>query len=86
MKATVTHFNVGLGYYSAVTENQIKAVFTLLEPCEIRLDDILFGELESSGIRVVANESRGSRFKIEIKEIHRVNTPFRGHGGKTLKE
>jgi hypothetical protein len=79
MKADVTHFNAKLGYYSAVTENRKKAVFTLIELGDIQLNDTLVGEIESRGIKLVENQTRHIMLKIDIKEIHDIDTPFCGH-------
>jgi hypothetical protein len=85
MKAQITHYNSKQGYYSAVCESRIKAVFTLLEPGELRLDDVLNGNFDSLGVHTVANETDGNRLKIEVKEIYKIDAPFRGHSGNKPK-
>jgi len=44
MKAKVTHYNS-------------KVVFSLIEPTVLNLDDILAGDIESCGIKMVSNET-----------------------------
>ena len=40
MKAKVTQYNSNVGYYSAITENRTKVVFSLIEPTVLNLDSI----------------------------------------------
>jgi len=79
MKAKVIHLNSKLGYYSATTDRN-KVVFTLIEPAAIEVGDILEGDVESRGVQLVLNENRNVQIKVDIKEIHSLASPFRGHG------
>lgn len=80
MKARVIHFNEKQGYYSATTENRVKVVFNLFDSGELKLEDVLVGNFDSSGVQLVTNETRQTQLKIDIKEFHKIGAPFRGHG------
>lgn len=79
MKAKVTHLNSKLGYYSATTDRN-KVVFSLVDTSTVKLGDILEGDIENYGIRLVINETQNVEIKVNIKELHSLNAPFRGHG------
>jgi hypothetical protein len=79
MKAQVKHFNAELGYYSAITENRNKVVFILVEPATLHLGDILDRDIESSGNRTILNETQNTQLKVNVKELHNLDEPFRGH-------
>jgi hypothetical protein len=79
MKAKVSHLNASLGYYSATTEGN-KVVFTLVEPATVKVGDILEGDIENRGVRSLRNETRNLQLKVDIKELHSLNAPFKGHG------
>lgn len=79
MKAKVSHLNNSLGYYSATTDNN-KVVFTLIESATVRVGDILEGDIESPGVRFLHNETRDVQLKVDIKELHSLGAPFKGHG------
>lgn len=79
MKAKVSHLNASLGYYTATTERN-KVVFTLVEPATVTIGDILDGDIENRGIRLLLNESRNVQFRVDIKEMHSLDAPFKGHG------
>jgi len=57
-------------------------VFSLDDPSLVKLDDILDGDIENRGIRTVFNETRKVQVKLDVKEIHKLDEPFRGHSGK----
>ena len=84
MKAKVIHLNAALGYYSATTEHN-KIVFTVIEPATVKIGDILEGEVETRGIRLLRNTTQSIQLKVDIKELHRLGAPFKGHGGRTPK-
>lgn len=86
MNAQVTHLNVKLGYYSAVIENRLKAVFTVLKSGRINLNDVLVGALDAAGVHEVINKTSGERLTIEIKELHKVGSPFRAHSGDNSQQ
>lgn len=79
MKAKVTHLNSTLGYYSATTDRN-KVVFTLVEPAILKIGDILEGDVENRGIRLLHNETQNVPLKVDIKELHSLDAPFKGHG------
>jgi hypothetical protein len=79
MKAKVSHLNVSLGYYSATTERN-KVVFTLVEPTTVKVGDILEGDIENRGVRLLQNKTRNVQLKVDIKELHSLDAPFKGHG------
>ena len=79
MKAKVSHLNTSLGYYSATTERN-KVVFTLVEPTTVKVGDILDGDIENPGVRLLQNRTRNIQLKVDIKELHSLDTPFKGHG------
>ena len=79
MTAKVTHLNSSLGYYSATTERN-KVVFTLVEPATVKIGDILKGDVENRGVRSLENETRNVQLKVDIKELHSLDAPFKGHG------
>lgn len=79
MKAKVTHLNAFLGYYTATTKRN-KVVFTLLEPATVRIGDILEGDIENRGTRLLLNETQSVQFRVDVKELHSLDAPFKGHG------
>jgi CxxC motif-containing protein len=79
MKAKVTHLNSKLGYYSATTDRN-KVVFTLVEAAPVKVGDILEGDVENRGVQLVLNETQNIQIKVDIKELHSLAAPFRGHG------
>ena len=79
MKAKVTHLNSTLGYYSATTTHN-KVIFTIVEPATLKIDDILEGDIENRGIRLLHNETQNVQLKVNIKELHALNASFKGHG------
>jgi hypothetical protein len=79
MKAKVSHLNASLGYYTATTERN-KVVFALVEPMTVKIGDILEGDIENRGIRLLQNETRNVQFRVDIKELHSLDAPFKGHG------
>lgn len=79
MKAKVTHLNSSLGYYSATTEHN-KVFFTLVEPAPLKIGDILDGDIENRGVRSLLNETGNVQLKVDIKELHSLDAPFKGHG------
>jgi len=79
MKAKVSHLNASLGYYSATTERN-KVVFTLIEPATVRIGDILEGNIENRGVHLLRNETRDVQLKVDIKDLYRLDAPFKGHG------
>ena len=85
MKAKVTHYNSKVGYYSALTENGIKAVFSLIDSPVLNLDDVLTGDIESRGMKTVLNETQGTQIRIDIGELHKIEGPFLGHSGESPK-
>ena len=78
MKAVVTHLNAKLGYYSATTDRK-KVVFVLVDQVPVRLGDLLEGNIELLGIQSVCNETQSVYLRIEIKNVHDLSAPFRGH-------
>jgi hypothetical protein len=79
MKAVVTHLNAKLGYYSATTDRK-KVVFVLVDQVPVRLGDVLEGDLEMLGVQSVRNEAQAIDVRIDVKNIHDLSAPFRGHG------
>ncbi len=79
MKAKVSHLNASIGYYSATTEKN-KVVFTLIEPTSVNIGDILEGDIENRGVRLIQNQTQNVQLKVDIKELHRLDAQFKGHG------
>jgi len=76
MRAEVILFDSARSYYWAVTE-KYSVLFSLSSPAVVRIGDVLEGPTELYGERVLRNVVHGGELAVFIRELHRLNRPFK---------
>jgi hypothetical protein len=76
MRAEVILFDPARDYYWAVTE-RYTVLFNLSSPAVVRIGDVLEGQAELYGERVLLNVTRDGELAVFIRELHRLGRPFK---------